>query len=223
MVKNENCFAVMKQYKIYVGEKPFFITDKLNNELDQLASTDGAVLLHQPGSALLKKAFDDLELTTAKAVIVLTNNVDEKFAKVQSLFAFIRAAGGLVKNTLGEYLFIFRHGKWDLPKGKLDDDGETLEQCALREVKEETGLRNVKLQNFMLHTWHVYRAFDQHVLKQTSWFKMASQSGQSLMPQIEEDIEEVIWLDKENWPQILQNTFLSIKDVLNVETDGSIR
>src|SRR4051812_48020306 len=59
-------------------------------------------------------------------------------------FTIIRAAGGLVVNDGGEMLFIFRRGKWDLPKGKLEE-GEDLEECAVREVEEETGLKNVKL------------------------------------------------------------------------------
>ena len=41
-------------------------------------------------------------------------------------------------------LMIFRRGKWDLPKGKLDK-GETFERCAVREIEEETGFRNLKL------------------------------------------------------------------------------
>jgi 8-oxo-dGTP pyrophosphatase MutT (NUDIX family) len=51
----------------------------------------------------------------------------------------IKAGGGIVVNEQNEVLLIYRRGKWDLPKGKLDD-GETIEECALREVKEETGL-----------------------------------------------------------------------------------
>ena len=56
----------------------------------------------------------------------------------------IQAAGGLVNNEKDEILMIFRRGKWDLPKGKLDK-GETLEECAVREVEEETGLKKLQL------------------------------------------------------------------------------
>jgi 8-oxo-dGTP pyrophosphatase MutT (NUDIX family) len=56
----------------------------------------------------------------------------------------VRAAGGIVvraSSTGGwEVAVIHRplHGDWSLPKGKLEP-GESAEECALREVREETG------------------------------------------------------------------------------------
>ena len=52
----------------------------------------------------------------------------------------VLAAGGIITNSQGEFLLIHRprYEDWSFPKGKLDK-GETLEQCALREVLEETG------------------------------------------------------------------------------------
>jgi len=84
-----------------------------------------------------------------------------------------------------ELMLIFRRGKWDLPKGKLDP-GETLETCALREVQEETGVSNVKLEKFIGITQHTY--FDKHigkeVLKETHWYKNESErKKQHLQPQ----------------------------------------
>ena len=67
----------------------------------------------------------------------------------------IIAAGGLVLNEKNELLMIFRRNKWDLPKGKLDE-GESIEACALREVKEETGLQKLKLEKFIDITFHDY-------------------------------------------------------------------
>lgn len=53
----------------------------------------------------------------------------------------IRAAGGVVRRG-GEVLLVHRpkYGDWTFPKGKAKD-GESDEDCALREVEEETGLR----------------------------------------------------------------------------------
>jgi len=59
---------------------------------------------------------------------------------------------------------IFRRGKWDLPKGKLDK-GETLEQCAVREVREETGLKKIKLQSPLMTTYHTYMKARNHFEK----------------------------------------------------------
>ena len=59
--------------------------------------------------------------------------------------AVVRAAGGLVVRKLGdalEVLLVHRpeYDDWTLPKGKVEP-GESDEECALREVEEETGLR----------------------------------------------------------------------------------
>jgi 8-oxo-dGTP pyrophosphatase MutT (NUDIX family) len=58
----------------------------------------------------------------------------------------VRAAGGVVVRTCPdgslEVLLVHRprYGDWTLPKGKVEA-GESEEECALREVEEETGLR----------------------------------------------------------------------------------
>lgn len=58
----------------------------------------------------------------------------------------IKAAGGVVcrEGSSGETEIVVVHrpayDDWTLPKGKVDPD-ETPEECALREVKEETGFR----------------------------------------------------------------------------------
>lgn len=111
------------------------------------------------------------------------------------------AAGGLVK-TLGpalgepEYLYIYRNAMWDLPKGKKEE-GESTEENALREVQEETGLRNLKLLRFLENTYHfVDLAKGNTVVKQTSWFEMQSEDRQTPVPQTEEGIREARWLTR---------------------------
>ena len=53
----------------------------------------------------------------------------------------VRAAGGVIERD-GSVLLVHRpkYDDWSFPKGKLEDD-ETWEECAVREVEEETGLR----------------------------------------------------------------------------------
>lgn len=205
----------MKGLKIYIGEKPFFVVEKLDSHLELLAATHGTIMLNQADTASLKKAVVDLENSPAKAVIVLTNTVDIIVEKLKTILVYIQAGGGLVQNDNQEFLFIYRRGKWDLPKGKLDE-GETIEQCAVREVNEETGLENIVLGKLLLNTWHVYHAWGQHVIKQTSWFKMSCPAGQMLTPQTIEDISETAWLKKQDWRKVLENTFPSVKDVLDL-------
>ncbi|HSZ32144.1 MAG TPA: NUDIX domain-containing protein [Puia sp.] len=126
---------------------------------------------------------------------------------------FIQAGGGLVENEQREVLFIFRRGKWDLPKGKLDR-GETLEQCAIREVEEETGVRQLQLIRFLLITEHEYVERGKKILKETHWWLMKTKGFQTLIPQMEEDITEIRWIGSANFNLVLQNTYPAIVDVL---------
>lgn len=125
----------------------------------------------------------------------------------------IEAAGGLVINEKGEVLFIFRRGKWDLPKGKLDP-GETMEACALREVKEETGLVQLSLKRFLLVTDHEYEDAGKPILKKSYWYLMHADSHQSLVPQTEEDISEIQWIGPAGFKRVERNTYPTILEVL---------
>ena len=125
----------------------------------------------------------------------------------------ILAAGGLVLNEKGEVLFMFRKGKWDLPKGKLDP-GETMDACALREVMEETGLVQVALKNFLLTTEHLYTERGKPILKKSHWYLMEADSHQRLVPQAEEEISELRWLAPADFNIALANTYPSIVEVL---------
>jgi 8-oxo-dGTP pyrophosphatase MutT (NUDIX family) len=128
----------------------------------------------------------------------------------------IIAAGGLVLNDKHELLMIFRRGKWDLPKGKLDA-GETIEACALREVKEETGLQQIEIRNFAGVTFHEY--FDTHinedVVKETHWYNMHAANDQPLIPQTEEQIEIIEWVTEENIAEKLSNSYKNIIEITN--------
>ena len=128
-------------------------------------------------------------------------------------FQLIEAAGGIVQNKEKEILFIFRLGKWDLPKGKLEK-GEDLEECAIREVAEETGVTGIKLKNKVGETYHTYDAFGKHFLKISHWYHMKSQRSQPLVPQTEEDITGIKWISLKDLKEPLSNTYASIRDIL---------
>ncbi|HKK40464.1 MAG TPA: NUDIX domain-containing protein, partial [Cryomorphaceae bacterium] len=108
-------------------------------------------------------------------------------------FREIDAAGGLVHNENNEHLLIYRKGKWDLPKGKLDE-GETPQQGALREVEEECGISDLKLGEELAPSYHIYELNGVRILKKTYWFEMTS-AQQEFTPETEEDIEKVVWVD----------------------------
>jgi len=118
-----------------------------------------------------------------------------------------------VLNDENEALLIFRRGKWDLPKGKLDK-GETLEECAVREVMEETGLNSVQLISALTITFHTYHQGTKFILKESHWYTMKAASEQTLVPQTTEDITEIRWVKKEELKDYFENAYPSVVDVL---------
>ncbi len=149
----------------------------------------------------------------------------DAFAAFTSLFKVIRAGGGLVRNEKGEYLFIHRFGLWDLPKGKVDpgdrpgpdytdDDPLTARIAAVREVREETGVKSLTVQKSLPPTWHLYQHKEKWILKHTQWFEMEADSGQSLIPATEEGIFLVRWIPPKGIHCILSNTYASLRALL---------
>jgi 8-oxo-dGTP pyrophosphatase MutT (NUDIX family) len=128
-------------------------------------------------------------------------------------FKKIVAAGGLVINANGHLLMIFRRGKWDLPKGKLENN-EPVELCAERETKEETGLADLALQRFLVTTYHTYTEKKELILKETHWYLYNTPGVPPLTPQTEEDITKAEWIDPSNLSNYTSNSFRLIVDVL---------
>ncbi len=104
-------------------------------------------------------------------------------------------------------------GKWDLHKGKIEK-GEKPEECALREVEEECGIRGVKIKSKLCNTYHTYQMKGRWILKKTFWYNMEHTGKGELVPQTEEDITEVIWTSDSLVNMIKGNTYKSILDVL---------
>jgi len=126
--------------------------------------------------------------------IVFTDKIQKN--NLQSLyrsqFTLIPAAGGMVYNDKKEILLIYRKGKWDLPKGKIETH-EPTNECAIREVQEETGIKEAQIIEKLATTYHEYILNDKPILKRTEWFLMKSNYGGVFEPQLIEDITEVIW------------------------------
>ncbi|SMO65803.1 NUDIX domain-containing protein [Solitalea koreensis] len=144
-----------------------------------------------------------------------SNEPAKAFKNLCKKLTYIEAAGGLVKNEFDEYLTIFRLGKWDLPKGKLED-GEEIPECAVREVKEECGVTVARIIEELPSSYHVYVFKDQLTLKRTYWFSMECLGRPELTPQTEEDIAEVRWVKKDDFALIYENTYPAIMDVLSL-------
>lgn len=146
--------------------------------------------------------------------VILAQDPKKYFRKIRRSFNVIHAAGGVVKNEENKYLFIFRKGKWDLPKGKLDE-GEKTKRAAVREVEEECGIVVGELGDKLCNTWHVYEDRGQVVFKKTSWYAMSAKN-QDLIPQLEEDITDARWLAPGDFTLVKENTYPLIKDVISL-------
>ena len=152
------------------------------------------ILIHEPDKLTKLKSEQELELFAQDKIT-------------------IEAAGGMVFNTKGELLMMKRKGKWDMPKGKLDE-GETIEECAIREVIEETGLAPLYSVRKLQTTYHTYPYKGKTALKPSHWFLMRYDGMQEPIPQTEEDITEIRWVNKESAKEMLENAFPSIKEMV---------
>ena len=126
----------------------------------------------------------------------------------------VDAAGGAVTDERGRLLVIHRLGRWDLPKGKVDA-GEALPEAAVREVKEECGLREVSIVRPLCDTWHTYERGGERHLKRTSWVLMRASSAERLVPQHEEDIHEVAWMDADGVRRVKAGTYATVRAVIS--------
>ena len=109
--------------------------------------------------------------------------------------------------------FIYRNGKWDLPKGKLEIN-ESIPECAVREVEEECGISLLTITKELPATYHTYRQSGKNLLKITYWFLMDCKDESNLTPQTEEGIELVEWKNQKEVQLALENTYPNIKLVL---------
>lgn len=199
--------------KIYFGEKPVFLCDEIDAELAPYLHHPDVVFIDEITNPAINSLLHEIVKPAFHAGILLDKDLDKLKKAFFKHFTIVTAAGGLVENEKGEVLLIFRRGKWDLPKGKLDP-GETIEQCAVREVEEETGLQRIELKKQLTITYHTYAEFGKQILKDSHWYRMKVKGHQAIVPQTEEDISELKWVLKKDLPQYLNNTFLSVKDVL---------
>jgi 8-oxo-dGTP pyrophosphatase MutT (NUDIX family) len=200
-------------YKVFVNEKKLLLSKQSGN----LEKTLG-----YENVTTLEIALDLLENTSVKELNVFGENIEEIWAEFQKIFRIIEAAGGIVNNPDHDILFIKRLGKWDLPKGKMEK-GESREESAVREIEEETGLKDVELVRFINTTYHIYveRNGDK-VLKCTHWFEMNFNGEDTSKPQVEEGITEVAWkntaqIEDEVFPSTFKNIKLIIKEFWNTK------
>ncbi|MEQ7800493.1 NUDIX domain-containing protein [Pedobacter sp. ASV1-7] len=196
----------MKTFRIYINDITLYITSiipQLNEEIEQLT-----VLGFN-----FQTFYAQLDKVSGKAFVLLTEDPKSLFKSIKSSCELIKAAGGLVESAKGNYLFIFRNKKWDLPKGKVEK-GEGMREAAWREVEEECGVKILTHDEKLCKTYHVYTIGSKIVLKKTNWYRMTVKGEPKLVPQKEEGITKASWLSKNELEPVIANTYPSIMDVL---------
>jgi 8-oxo-dGTP pyrophosphatase MutT (NUDIX family) len=199
-------------YKIFINNKQLIIFRNTGDFRPEA----GQSFLYDPSQDELENAVENLSTDPQQQFLFLGGKDIEKiFKRLVSHYLFIEAAGGLVKDKQDRYLFIFRRGCWDLPKGKVEK-GESVVSAAVREVQEETGLRKISIISALSPTFHTYYEADIPVLKKTFWFEMKCEEVIKLKPQINEDITMAKWFDRKKTDKIvLDYTYPSVRDLLN--------
>ena len=164
------------------------------------------------------------QMTGIRNLVIATNNngpetstglsTKEVFEQVCEGLTQINAGGGVIENSEGKLLLIFRNGRWDLPKGK-QEPGEDIAATALREVEEETGLAADPDIQPLCITHHCYRVYGPFTVKHTCWYKMKYSGNSAPVPQTEEGIEKAVWVEKKELPSYIKGTFPLISEVLS--------
>ncbi len=198
-------------YTIYFNNRKFTIT----SNSDELPWFDASFFYwgHTEPDDIPKLILFLQNHTEVLALFACTPKPDDTMNHFTYNFNHIEAAGGVVSNANNEILLIKRLGRWDLPKGKVEPN-ETIPAAAIREVTEETGIKNITLEKLLTTTYHTYSLNGKPMLKSTHWFKMHAQINEPLKPQSEEGIEQVKWVKRSDLYVYLANSYASLLSVL---------
>ena len=195
-------------YKVFVNDKPLFLTNQVQKETDfklfLLESVDIKKLIVKIFQNKIQKAF--------------LYHPDEKLIMktLRAKLPVEKAGGGLVYNKDGDVLFIFRNGKWDLAKGGMEKN-ETIEETAIREVEEETGVTGLVITEKLQKTYHIFKRNGRYKLKITQWFEMQTKFEGIPQGQADEGIDKVEWVNPKNIPMLLENSYENIKLLFETE------
>ena len=190
-------------YKVFVNRLLIVLTSDKN----YLDNSNAFLLSSITIKEIVKK------LKTQNEIYLYYPNKKKLIKEFKKKLKTIIAAGGIVKNNQNEILFIFRKGKWDLPKGKIEKN-EKIDEGALREVIEEKGIKKVKIDKFFDTTYHLIKSQKQYFLKETHWYKMKSNYSGKLKPQKSEGIRSVRWKKIKEAKEIRKKTFRNISIIL---------
>ena len=201
------------QLTVYFKEKPIVLCDEISDDLNEMMHHPDAVFVDELSTPAINALLHEIKKEDFHAGILWNPDLEKLKKAFFKHFIQIEAAGGIIQNEKKEMLFIFRRGKWDLPKGKMEKK-ESAEECARRESEEETGVNGLLLKKKIGETFHIYDEFGKHILKTSHWFYYTCKKEQQLKPQTEEDITEIRWVKTKDIAEPMENTYENIREIL---------
>ena len=190
---------------VYFEDKAIVFTD------DAAAACGEVIRPGEAGEIAFAKLLQNLKNT--KCLTVLSDDAEADLGRMAAGLRCIEAGGGVATNPAGEVLMIFRNGRWDLPKGKLEA-GERIEACAVREVEEECGIEALERGELLTHTYHIYSLHGEWVLKRTTWYRMRYAGAAAPAPQTAEGITEAVWVAPAAIAAQMEGSYGTIRDVM---------
>ena len=188
--------------QIFYKDKPIIIADNV--------SDDKNIYNIKFKDFKLNSALKELSNDNISSLRIIAKDTHKAFKKLLKLMPNIIAAGGKVVNSKNEILFIYRNNKWDLPKGKAERN-ENIAETALREVKEETGIKDISITKPLQVTYHIFKKNKKYRLKITYWFEMMSSNVNQLVPQLDEGITRAEWINPSEIEKIKTKCYANIR------------
>ena len=192
-------------YKVFFNQKPIFLTTEL---VPQTHRTPVLFIKFSSPENIVKA----LKSKKTECLYLYHQKEDKLWMHFLRHFPIVEAAGGLVRHQDGRFLFIYRNDKWDLPKGRIEKN-EPIRIAAVREVEEETGVDGLEIVKPLIETFHVFNRNGKYKLKKTFWFEMKTASTVNLIPQLNEGIEQAVWIFEKEIPHKFENAYENIKQV----------
>jgi len=201
----------MQKYNLFFNEAVFTVIIYNKNEINNLGSTGKIIYKDMLCLDTLVEKF--LHRQENVRVYVEAEKEASFFKKLTAYFCYQKTAGGVVANAEGKILVMSRYNNYDFPKGHIEE-GESMEEAALREVKEETNVKDLLLGEKIGISYHIFYAQERYYLKENHWFKMLSRQNEILIPQREEHIDALSWCSPEEIKNNISKFYPSLQEMI---------
>lgn len=200
----------MQNYKVFINSDLIFFEQKANLKSFSGSCPDYQMIVEDDLHTIIQKINNK---SFNGRFCIASQNPQVLFEEFAESFAVLEAAGGLVVNNRNELLMIHRFGKWDFPKGHVEEN-ELISQAAIREVTEETGAQKLTIIQKLPCTYHMYDNHGKMVIKRTHWYLMNTSFNHALKPQLEEDILAAVWVPNYAIEEYMEKSYAALRELV---------